>query len=53
VTEIPEGVTIKFNKHEIAGYTVVEPRKYVISIDGKEIEISAESYENLKKSFQE
>ena len=50
VTEIPEGKTIKFNEHKMAGYEVIE-EKHTITIDGKEIELSQGSYNQLKQSL--
>ena len=44
------GVTIQLNEFEIKGYKVVE-NKYVITVDGKEIELSQESFESLKKQL--
>ena len=49
----PEGgVKIKPNNHNVKGYTIVKDAK-TITIDGKEIEISNESYEAFKKQFME
>ena len=42
--------TIKLNSISIKGYTVVNPKR-IISIDGKDIEISEESFQNLKKQL--
>ena len=50
VIEIPENKTIKLNKYEIKGYSF-QLQKRKIVIDGKEIEMSEESYQNLKKSL--
>ncbi len=49
VIQLVENQTIKLNTFEVPGYQVIE--KHVISIDGKEIELSEESYQNLKKSL--
>jgi hypothetical protein len=49
IIKIPEGKTIKFNTTEVSGYKVIE--KHIITIDGKEIELSEESYQNLKKQL--
>jgi hypothetical protein len=38
--------TIKTNSYRVVGYEVVEPKK-IITIDGKDIEISKESYDSL------
>jgi hypothetical protein len=43
-------VKIKLNKCGIKGYTVIE-KKHTITIDGKEVEISEESFESLKHSL--
>ena len=40
-------VTIKLYEHGVKGYKVVE-KKHVITIDGKAIELSQESFESLK-----
>ena len=50
VTEIPENTTIKFNDHITAGYTVVEPTHNIV-IDGKEIKMSEQSFNELKKQL--
>ena len=44
------GVAIKLNEFEVKGYKVVE-KKHIIRIDGKEVELSEESFNNLKKQF--
>jgi hypothetical protein len=44
------GSTIKLNDDEIKGFTCVE-EKHIITIDGKEIELSKESFENLKRQL--
>jgi len=50
VIEIPENKTIILNKYEIKGYSFqIQKRKIVIN--GKEIEMSEESYQNLKESL--
>jgi len=49
VTEIPEGKTIKLRGHGVKGYDEVKP--HTIVIDGKEITLSEESYNELKKSL--
>ena len=43
-------VTIKLNEYGIKGYKVVE-KKHVITVDGKEIELSEDSFESLKKQL--
>ena len=45
-----EPMKIKLNSYYIPGYTIIEDKK-VITIDGKDIEISQESYENLRKQL--
>jgi hypothetical protein len=50
IIEIPKEKTIKLNSFEIKGYTFLNETK-TITIDGKEIEISNESFENLKKQL--
>ena len=50
VTEIPEGKTIKLRGHGVEGYDEVKP-PHTIVIDGKEITLSEESYNELKKSL--
>ena len=50
VTEIPQNQIIKFNGHNVPGYRVVEEH-HVIIIDGKEIELSNESFNELNKSL--
>jgi hypothetical protein len=52
VIELVEGQTIKLNNYAISGYTVINPEKKII-IDGKDIEISKESFEELKKQLLE
>ena len=42
--------TIKLNDFNVKGYTVVNPKR-IISIDGKDIEISEESFNNLKEQL--
>jgi len=49
VTEIPEGKTIKLKECGVEGYDEVKP--HTIVIDRKEITLSEESYEELKKSL--
>ena len=50
VIEIPENKTIKLNEYGVKGYSF-QLQKRKIVIDGKEIEMSEESYQNLKKSL--
>jgi hypothetical protein len=50
VIQPEEGVKIKLNEYDLKGYTIIEDKKKIV-IDGKEIEISIESYEALKKSL--
>ncbi len=44
------GVKIKLNGYEIKGFAIVNEKKK-ITIDGKEIAISVESFEALKKQL--
>ena len=50
---IPDEKIIKLNGDGIPGFTIIEPpkTKHKIMIDGKEIEISEESFNALKKSL--
>ena len=50
---IPENQSILLNGPRMPGYTIIEPPKlkHKITIDGKEIEISEESFNALKKSL--
>lgn len=41
-----ENTTVKLNKHNVPGYTVID---HIISIDGKEIKLSHDSFNELKK----
>jgi hypothetical protein len=50
IIELPNRKTIKLNGYEIPGYTVVEPT-HTITIDGKEITLSNESFNELKKQL--
>ena len=50
VIQLVENQTIKLNECEVPGFVVVAP-KHKIVIDGKEIELSDESYQELKKSL--
>ena len=50
IIEIPPNTLIKYNGCASPGYTIIEP-KHTIIIDGKEIELSEESYQSLKKSL--
>ena len=50
VIEIPENKTIKLNEYQVKGYSF-QLQKRKIVIDGKEIEMSEESYQNLKESL--
>ena len=43
-------VTIKLNEYGIKGYKIIE-NKHVITIDGKAIELSQESFESLKNQL--
>jgi len=45
-----EDVKIKLNDYQIKGFEIIKDTK-TITIDGKNIEISDESYENLKKQL--
>ena len=48
IIEIPPNTTIKYNCHRRHGYEVIK-QTHTITIDGKEIELSEESYQSLKK----
>ena len=48
IIEIPKNTTIKYNDQGIPGYEVIK-QAHTITIDGKEIELSEESYQSLKK----
>jgi hypothetical protein len=50
VIQLEKGKTIKLNGYKVAGFTYIN-EKHIISIDGKEVELSQESYENLQKLF--
>ena len=50
VIEIPENKTIKLNEYGVKGYSF-QLQKRKIVIDGKKIEMSEESYQNLKESL--
>jgi hypothetical protein len=50
IIELPNRKTIKLNGYQIPGYTVVEPT-HTITIDGKEITLSNESFNELKKQL--
>ena len=50
IIEIPVDQQIKLNDHRVKGYKVVNTIRK-ITIDGKEIEVSEESYQNLKKTL--
>ena len=45
-----EGQTVKLNRHGIEGYTVLK-HQHTITIDGKEIKLSEESFNELKKQL--
>ena len=46
IIEVPVGVTIKLNGYEIKGYEELD-KKYKLTFEGKEVEISKESAINL------
>jgi len=50
VIELEEGIEIKLNSYAEKGYTIIK-EKNIINIDGKDIEISKEGLENLKKQL--
>jgi hypothetical protein len=50
IIEIPPNQQIQLNGCNIKGYKIINP-SHIISIDGKEIEISEESYQKLKESL--
>lgn len=50
VIQIPKNIKIKLNSYKVPGYTVIKDTK-IITIDGKDIEISIESFEAFKKQF--
>ncbi len=52
VTEIPQNKTIKLNAYEIPGYTIVE-QTHTITVDGKTIELSEESFNKFKEQFKD
>jgi len=49
VIELKEDQPIKLNKYNIKGYTAI--KSHVVTIDGKDIELSEESFNNLKKQL--
>jgi non-homologous end joining protein Ku len=49
VIEPKAGQTIKLNEYIVKGYTIVN--EHIITIDGKEIKISEESFNELKKQL--
>ena len=48
--ELKKGQKIKLNGSGVKGYSVI-PQKHIIKIDDKEIELSEESYQNLKSQL--
>jgi len=50
VIEIPENTKIKLNNCQVKGYMII-PEKHIVIIDGKEIELSEESLNNLKNQL--
>ena len=50
VIQIPKNTKIKLNDYQVKGYTVIE-EKHKLMLDDKEIEISNESYLEMKKLF--
>jgi hypothetical protein len=51
VIQLKENQKIKLNGCQVKGYKILEDKK-TISIDGKDIELSQESFNNLKEFFQ-
>jgi hypothetical protein len=49
VIEPKEGQTIKLNDSRTKGYTIVN--EHIITIDGKDIKLSEESFNELKKQL--
>lgn len=49
IIEIPEDTQIKLNEYGVKGYKLLNQHK--ITIDGKEIQLSEKSFEELKKSL--
>jgi hypothetical protein len=49
VIEPKEGQIIKLNEYKVKGYTIVN--EHIITIDGKEIKLSEESYNELKRQL--
>ena len=52
IIQVPENTTIKLNDYQVKGYEIIKDTK-TITIDGKEIEISIESFESLKEQLLE
>ena len=50
IIELKKGQKIKLNGFEVKGYSVITP-KHIIKINDKEIELSEESYQNLKSQL--
>ena len=54
VIQVPKNTTIKLNDYQVKGYEIIKDTKTkTITIDGKEIEISIESFESLKEQLLE
>ena len=56
VIQVPKNTTIKLNDYRVKGYEIIKDTKTktkTITIDGKEIEISVENFENLKEQLLE
>jgi hypothetical protein len=49
VIEPKKGQTIKLNDYKVKGYNVIN--EHVITIDGKEIKLSEESFNELKRQL--
>ena len=52
IITLEKGKTIKLNDTHVKGFTVIEAPKFkTITIDGKDVEISKESFNSLKEYF--
>ena len=52
IIQVPENNTNELNQYQIKGFEIIKDTK-TITIDGKEIEISVENFENLKEQLLE
>jgi len=52
IIEVPIGQKIKLNDGKIPGFVLINPER-TITIDGKEIKLSEESYQSFKKQFKD